>query len=1361
MIEPFVPSLVTGFSPHPYPGLRPFTRNEGDIFFGRQEQIAQLLEKLESTRFVAIVGSSGSGKSSLVHAGLIPALEAGLMSRVGPKWVTISMRPGNDPIVNLAKALLATPHTGQVWSRYANSLDLMTAVLRRGPDGIEEILRQGYLSSQSNLLIVVDQFEELFRYHHQGDVNQSIEFVDLLLSAAQQTKQPVFIALTMRSDFVGECALFNGLPEALNRGQYLVPRLSRQQCREAIIGPATAFGITIEDRLVNQLLNDMRNDKDQLPLMQHVLLRMWREQLSQENQTRQFTLEAYHKLGGLEHALSNHADEIYCRLPPLKQHIASSIFQCLTERVSGNRDSRRPVRFERLIEAISNNQPSQRLSPNETQLTKMDWRKNITEVLDLYRSEDCNFLTPAISGLLSSNTIVDISHESLIRQWKRLRDWVDSEYQAGQTYRRMLETAKLWKQERAALWRTPDLETGLAWKSLGLGPIWAERYGGDWTIALEFLETSRREQQKLDELRQSQIARELSLTKQAAARLRLLLSMAVTVCILTCTMSVFIYSLWQNQQHLRNLADQARENATAQTRQLQQVNALLSSIISDIDPYSSDSAFDLRAQLSDRLNIAAEQLQEGLSADSTDTLRLDMLIKIAHAMNHMGADQSALDLLEKILARIEGEPKLHSQRIVDCRNQLLECRGFRPQQSRLDFAKQTMDLAVARLTDRSPFTLTSMNNYAKELREAKQNYHAREIDTRVFEKRKEILGDNHPDTLLSMQNLALDHELLLMHSRAIELYQEAIKIRKLSTPSYTDEHFDLLYCQLAESLSHCYSSLSWPEKAIPLEQELLAAYEKNLGKDHQLTLRCYGSLCENYLKRKQLSSALEMAVQIAQKYELKLGNENPDTLVAKSRLAQIYLEMGKVREARDEFQSVFETRRNILGLHNILTLESMCDMANCNTMLGEHNENIGSLNEVLASCTVLYGADHEVTQYLQNRVRGDYYVYERQTAAQTIYGVDWCPSNLAGKIRGQDFPVAKCSFISAFDKLETLNDGAIDFRLSNANRWTAYQSPNAEDWIEIDFGEEKSFSKLAIYFYEDGGVTPPKSYRVSYLRGDEYVDVENPVCTPLRPTSNLPNVVQFPDVKSRVVRVTFTHQDETRTGVTELFVSNDPNANWLHRGDAAIQARKVALDSMQQHPEFDLENWLRLSSETIELLKRNGYAAEALEIAENVVIVRGKKLETLGNMYDVFELQYQQQRYDDARTTVADLISLVETADRPEEVKLLQVLQLVIDIKIGQNLPQLRDELEVLWTDESLNKSSRYNLLCGQVQLAVKLERGSDEEKQHATLLMNTAIDYLERIEAEPRRVIEVIERDPDLMPLLHHQRVVGWLAEI
>lgn len=1358
MITPASNIAVTGFSQHPYPGLRPFARDEADIFFGRQEQISQLLAKLAANRFVTILGNSGSGKSSLVQAGLIPALEAGMLPSAGSRWVSITMRPGNSPIENLAKALLATPQTGQIWSRYTDASELLTAVLRRGPDGIREILKQGYLVDRSNLLVVVDQFEELFRYHNAGDIDQSIEFVNLLLSASQQKDYPVYIVLTMRSDFTGECSLFRGLPEAINQGHFLVPRLTRDQCREAIVGPAAAFGVTIEERLITQILNDMQSDPDQLPLMQHILQRMWNEQAHEKMQPLQFRLQDYIELGGLENAISKHADEIYDRLSPLQQAIAARLFQCLTERVDGNRDSRRPIRFEKLVEIVETNRLEFESEPPELPLQHSQWAAELIEVLNVFRAADCNFLVPSQSLPISSNTIIDISHESLIRQWKQLRIWVEAEYQAGQTYRRMLETAKLWQIERAALWRTPDLETGLNWSALGLGPRWAERYGGDYEIAIEFLQKSQQEQQRLDQAKQTQIARELSLIKQAAARLRLLLYSTAAICALTFTAALVTYSLWQNQEKLRSLADQARENATKQTTQLQNVNALLSSIISDIDPYNSEGAVDLRAQMSERLAVAGKQLQASLTAENDDNLRVEMLLKIAHAMNHMGADHEALQLLEPLLSRLNNNPKLNAHRIVDCRNQLLECKGFRPQQTRLDFAKDTMDLAISLLTERSPLTLTSMSNYAQELRSAKQHYQAREVDTRVLVQRRKILGEKHPQTLLSIQSLALDYENLLLHTKAIELYQSAIELRKSSTDLNGNDHFDLLYCRLIESLSRCYSSLAWPERAIPLEQELRSAYEKYLGSDHPLTLRCYSHLCENYKQRKQYSAAMDMADRIAQKFELKLGSDDPETLAAKARLAQIRFDIGDLKASRDLFKFVFERRRSILGLYDVSTLEALCDMAKCNSQLREPNENIGSLNDVLASCSVLYGPDHEATKYLHNRVRGDYVVQERQTAAQAIYGIDWCPSNLASKFEvGREFPKVACSFVSAYDKLETVHDGIVDFRLTQNNRWTTYQSPNVEDWLEVDFGKEQRVSKVALYFYEDGGVTPPKSFRLSYqtdVADIPYVEITPSSISPKLPASNVPNIVIFPEINARKLRITLAHQDETRSGLTEVFVSNEKSPDWILHGDRSIAGRLDALKDFRLSPNFDKRDYLILSSKSIDTFRRNEYYSEAIELASAAVDVRGETFESIGSFYDLFSLQYQLKRYSEARMTVDRLIKIVEAANRPEELENLKIIRLIIDIQIGENLPKLYETTRELWSETPLVRSHRYNLVCAAVQLGLKMERGSQDEKQQAKELFDLAAEKLKEMLEENGESLKSTGIDPDIAPLLKHPKL-------
>ncbi len=265
---------------NPFPGLRPFERHESHLFFGRDGQSEQLIAKLRNTRLLAIVGTSGSGKSSLVRAGLLPALASGLMAEAGSNWRTAILRPGNDPIGNLARALCAPSVFG---SDDAENRALQTAIteatLRRGSLGLVEAVRQANLPTTENLIVIADQFEELFRValgaQDEEHENNKAAFVKLLLAAAEQREVNLYIVLTMRSDYLGDCAQFLDLPEAINESQYLIPRLTREQLRDVITGPVAVSGATITPRLVNRLLNDFGDKQDQLPILQHALMRTW------------------------------------------------------------------------------------------------------------------------------------------------------------------------------------------------------------------------------------------------------------------------------------------------------------------------------------------------------------------------------------------------------------------------------------------------------------------------------------------------------------------------------------------------------------------------------------------------------------------------------------------------------------------------------------------------------------------------------------------------------------------------------------------------------------------------------------------------------------------------------------------------------------------------------------------------------------------------------------------------------------------------------------------------------------------------------------------------------------------------------
>jgi hypothetical protein len=476
----------------PYPGLRPFHRDETDIFFGREEQTDQLLEKLSESHFLSVIGASGCGKSSLVKAGLIGSLEAGFMAEAGARWQFAVLRPGSHPLKRLAKAVLTAMDSKEPEEEV---LAYVCATLRRGPLGLVEVLQEKPLPEKTNLLVLVDQFEEIFRFRKEGHFDEADAFVSLLIGSARQSEFPIYVVITMRSDFLGECAIFEELPKVINESQFLTPRLTREQSRAAIEGPARVFGGHVEARLVNNLLNDMGNDPDQLPLLQHLLMRIWTKKQAESGGAAPedivLTPEDYKAAGGFKNSLSNHANETFDQLTPEQKKIAETIFRCLSERSIGKKDTRRPTPLEEISSVAGH------FEENVSSEQKEKNQESVKQVIDIFRQPECSFLTPVYTENLYPETMIDIGHESLIRQWDRMNNWVDQEAKSADQYLFLEKTAKRWKEEEASLWDTPDLEYAREWKKREQPTKdWAKRYGEDFELAMKFLEESEEKQKQ-------------------------------------------------------------------------------------------------------------------------------------------------------------------------------------------------------------------------------------------------------------------------------------------------------------------------------------------------------------------------------------------------------------------------------------------------------------------------------------------------------------------------------------------------------------------------------------------------------------------------------------------------------------------------------------------------------------------------------------------------------------------------------------------------------------------------------------------------------------------------------------------------
>lgn len=422
---------------NPFPGLRPFRTDEDYLFFGRDAQIDALLARLVEKRFLAVVGSSGSGKSSLVKAGLLPALYGGFMSTAGASWRVATLRPGSDPLGNLARALDGKEVFGGAGERHFTE-----TTLRRGPLGLVEAARLGGLGTGESLLVVVDQFEELFRFRETRAAaeDDGAAFVELLLEATRTPGASIWVVLTMRSDFLGDCARFGGLAEAVSGGQYLVPRMSRDQLREAIEGPAAVGGMAVEAALLQQVLEKMGDDQDDLPVLQHALMRTWED-------GKELSLERYKKVGAMAEALSWHADEAFEELTKAEQKTAEVMFRRLTEKGRDHRGVRRPTARAELV-AVCGDEAA------------------VDRVIEVFGRPGRTFVSMTVDG------VVDISHESLMRVWTRLAAWVEAEAESGRRYERLLESAAL-----GGTLKDPELSVvAMWWKRESPGAEWAKRW---------------------------------------------------------------------------------------------------------------------------------------------------------------------------------------------------------------------------------------------------------------------------------------------------------------------------------------------------------------------------------------------------------------------------------------------------------------------------------------------------------------------------------------------------------------------------------------------------------------------------------------------------------------------------------------------------------------------------------------------------------------------------------------------------------------------------------------------------------------------------------------------------------------------
>jgi len=467
--------ITAELPPEPYPGLRPFEPAEWAIFFGRETMTHEVIGRLAEQHLVVVHGSSGCGKSSLVRAGVLPQL-ALAHAASGKGWRTAVMRPSGGPLRNLARCLgeeVGSPPDASAGDDPATAWHDRLAL---GPAVLATV--DAALPSDTSLCLLVDQFEELFRWARERSVEEAKLLVELLCAVAREPHPPApnfFVILTMRSDYLGECARFEDFAETVNRCQYLLPRMDDFAILRAVHEPAVLYGGTVDPAVGDRLLFAARREEDALPILQHTLMRactLARARHGAGNDGWTIALDDLMAIEGREGALSAHAEEVLADATcddPRRLKAAEWIFRSLTDLDAEGRAIRRPCPFGELIAVAGGD------------------RAGVQDIVEAFRARGCSFLTPSSAEPLHDGTEIDLAHEALIRHWRRLSDperdavsqepagWLWREVEDGQRWRALAVQARAFRNDPSATLSPATTEAYLAWWPEH-SAAWAKRY---------------------------------------------------------------------------------------------------------------------------------------------------------------------------------------------------------------------------------------------------------------------------------------------------------------------------------------------------------------------------------------------------------------------------------------------------------------------------------------------------------------------------------------------------------------------------------------------------------------------------------------------------------------------------------------------------------------------------------------------------------------------------------------------------------------------------------------------------------------------------------------------------------------------
>ena len=470
---------------NPFVGLRSYQTADAAVFHGRDRQVDELLAFIQTTKFIAILGSAGCGKTSLIQAGLFPALNRGHNGVAGTEWVVCRTRPGCAPIKNLAYTLggngILDP---SVKSTPETSLRIET-MIRESNTGIVDAYARSPIAGKKNLLVFVDQLEDIFQYQKyyssgMAETNEQHQYLNNLLRAALSPDLAIYVIVSLRSEFIGDLSQYRRLQEEVNQRDYLVPRLRLTEIKDIIAAPLASVGYSASPTVIDQLQKDIGSDIRKLPNLQFLLYQCF------DSVRRQGTtiLECrdVEAAGGIDQCFSIDLERHYESLSKPDKAVIERIFRSITGLHSAE-GFRNPEKFRNIchISGVDKNDLTRFLVPFTSA------PRQYLEAMPLVIPT----VDTSTHQVFSEDHVLSIHNENIFYQWSRLHGWMTSEKESVEMYTRLVGDSVRFAVGSTGYLRPPDLNMAIKWREEQKPTeAWAERYHSDFGRAMQYIDAS-------------------------------------------------------------------------------------------------------------------------------------------------------------------------------------------------------------------------------------------------------------------------------------------------------------------------------------------------------------------------------------------------------------------------------------------------------------------------------------------------------------------------------------------------------------------------------------------------------------------------------------------------------------------------------------------------------------------------------------------------------------------------------------------------------------------------------------------------------------------------------------------------------